>query len=81
MAPPWWTWDAPSSWTPWPPCATPARLAEALLHEAVHHLCNVTVSDAVWVQGDGGAVIVESPWTGNPLPVTTYLQACLVWAV
>ena len=60
-------------------CATPARLAEALLHEAMHHLCNVTVRDAVWVQGEGGAVIVESPWTGNPLPVTTYLQACLVW--
>jgi len=60
-------------------CATPARLTEALLHEAMHHLCNVTVRDAIWVQGEGGAVIVESPWTGNPLPLTTYLQACLVW--
>ena len=64
---------------PLAPGATPARLTEALLHEAMHHLCNVTLRETVWVQGDGGAVIVESPWTGNPLPVTTYLQACLVW--
>ena len=64
---------------PLAPCATPARLTEALLHEAMHHLCNVTLRDGVWVEGDGGALLVESPWTGNPLPVTTYLQACLVW--
>ena len=65
---------------PLAPAATPVRLAEALLHEAVHHLCNVTVSESVWVQGEAGTVLVESPWTGNPLALTTYLQACLVWA-
>ena len=64
---------------PLAPCATPARLTEAFLHEAMHHLCNVTVPDADWVQGEGATVVVASPWTGNPLPLTTYLQACLVW--
>jgi len=65
---------------PLAPCASPVRLAEAFLHEAVHHLCNVTVGESAWVQGEAGSMTVESPWTGNPLALTTYLQACVVWA-
>lgn len=61
-------------------CASVARLAEGLLHEAVHHLCNVTVRDTRWVEDPAATVTVESPWTGNPLPLWAYLQACLVWA-
>jgi len=65
---------------PMAPCATAVRLAEAFLHEAVHHLCNVTIGESAWVTGEAGSTIVESPWTGNPLALTTYLQACVVWA-
>jgi len=65
---------------PLSPAATQGRLAEALVHEAVHHLCNVTVRGAPWVDDGAVAMPIESPWTGNPLPLWGYLQACLVWA-
>jgi len=65
---------------PLSPAATGARLAEALVHEAVHHLCNVTVRGAPWAEDGAVAIPIESPWTGNPLPLWGYLQACLVWA-
>ena len=56
-------------------------VAEALVHEAIHGLlymqerCKAWVPDALYM----GASALVSPWSGNPLPLRQYLQACFVW--
>lgn len=57
--------------------ATPAVLADALLHETVH----ILIDHAELGQGllaDEGADIV-SPWSERPLDANTFMQACYVW--
>lgn len=56
--------------------------AEALVHEAVHSLLFMQDQRPFWgLQWTGGEEPGNalSPWTGRPLPVSTFLQACFVW--
>jgi hypothetical protein len=58
------------------------RLADALVHEAIHALLYMQVYRAPWGTSHGAfaqGVRVVSPWTGAALPVTSFLQACFVW--
>ncbi|MFC4161896.1 aKG-HExxH-type peptide beta-hydroxylase [Chitinimonas lacunae] len=65
---------------------SPAMLAEALLHEAVH--CALDCAELVhplldWERFADPAVndTRPSPWTGNPLTPHAFIHACVVWAV
>jgi len=59
-----------------------ALLAEGLVHEAIHSYMYMSERLEPWVT-DAGLYGPEhrtlSPWTGNPLPLRAYLQACFVW--
>jgi len=58
------------------------RLADALVHEAIHALLYMQLYRAPWGTSHGAYapdVRVVSPWTGAALPVTSFLQACFVW--
>ena len=56
-------------------------IAEGIVHEAVHGLLfmlerrNRWVADALYM----GPARIVSPWSGNPLRLRPYLQACFVW--
>jgi hypothetical protein len=57
-------------------------LADALVHEAIHALLYMQAYKAPW--GASTTAFTEdakvaSPWTGKPLTVTVFLQACFVW--
>jgi HEXXH motif-containing protein len=57
-------------------------VADALVHEAIHCLLLMLEYEDPLLSDDLAADAlppVESPWTGNPLPVPTYLHACYVW--
>lgn len=61
---------------------TPVELAEALVHESIHSVLYMDEQLDAWVLDDSlyaGPERVTSPWTGNPLPLRPYLQACFVW--
>jgi hypothetical protein len=57
-------------------------LAEALVHEAIHALLFMEELQHPWGDipelGDG-VRRVDSPWTGNALSLSSFLQACFVW--
>jgi hypothetical protein len=58
------------------------RIAEAIVHEAVHAVLYMQLQGNPWgLVGCRGAQEghVVSPWTGNPLPLSAYLHACFVW--
>ena len=58
------------------------RLAEAIVHEAIHALLYMQVQSYPWGSVDGpytDDITVKSPWTGAALPVSSFLQACFVW--
>ncbi len=67
---------------PFVPRATITELADGLIHEAIHCVCDlVEISSGRWI-GDPAAearLKVASPWTGRALDLHTYLQACWVW--
>jgi hypothetical protein len=57
-------------------------LAEALVHEGIHALLFMEELQRPW--GDipelrDGVRRVDSPWTGNSLSLSSFLQACFVW--
>lgn len=65
-------------------------LAEGLIHEAIHSALDVDervrqvtrLPQDHWVRNPDlydGASRVVSPWTGAPLALPTFLQACFVW--
>jgi hypothetical protein len=56
-------------------------IAEALIHEGIHGLLYMQERRKAWVGDDlyMGSAAVLSPWSGNPLLVRPYLQACFVW--
>jgi hypothetical protein len=59
-----------------------ADLAEALVHEGIHALLFMEELRHPW--GDipelrDGVRRLDSPWTGNALSLSSYLQACFVW--
>jgi hypothetical protein len=67
---------------PHAPYVDEAELAEALVHEAIHSLLYMQEAVAPWIL-DAPQYAVESniisPWTGRPLPMRPFLQACFVW--
>jgi len=67
---------------PFVACATPSEVADGLVHEAIHCICDLTeIHDGRWLPGgrDVYHVKVASPWTERQLDIHTYLQACWVW--
>lgn len=59
-----------------------ALLAEGLVHEAIHSLLYMSERLEPWVTSAelyGPEQRTKSVWTGNPLPLRSYLQACFVW--
>lgn len=57
-------------------------VADALVHESVHSLLYMDEIKHPWVLRDelfGSDVVTRSPWTGTPLPLRPFLQACFVW--
>lgn len=61
---------------------TPARLSDALVHEAMHTLLYMDEQQDRWVLRPelyDGPLRITSPWTGASLPLRPYLQACFVW--
>jgi hypothetical protein len=63
------------------PDATPACLAESVVHEAIHGLLYRDALGRPWVVGEPADETprLSSPWTGRPLPVRAYLEAACVW--
>jgi len=58
------------------------HVAEALVHEAIHGVLYMDEQHDPWVLDAAlyaGPMRIASPWTGNPLPLRPYLQACFVW--
>jgi hypothetical protein len=70
---------------PFVPSATISEIADGLVHEAIHCVCDaVEIREFRWLTGDErspelSAVKIRSPWTERPLDLHTYLQACWVW--
>ena len=61
---------------------TVEELADALVHEAIHGFLSMQERVEPWVHDASlytDAAAVVSPWSGNPLPVRPFLQACFVW--
>jgi len=59
-----------------------AEVADTLVREAIHSFLSMQERTEPWVHDpllytDAAAVV--SPWSGNPLPVDLFLQACFVW--
>jgi hypothetical protein len=64
------------------PMIDESRLAEAMVHEAVHSVLYMQVQSEPWGLVDfleEREPVLVSPWTGRPLPLSTYLHACFVW--
>jgi hypothetical protein len=59
-----------------------ARLADALLHEAIHSAIYWwEIDEPLFVrEGLFAQVCLRSPWTGRLLPAQTFVHACFVWA-
>lgn len=58
------------------------RIAEAMVHEAIHSLLYILVQSHPWGLTDFYEVEeprITSPWTGTRLLLSTYLHACFVW--
>jgi HEXXH motif-containing protein len=58
------------------------RIAESLVHEAIHGLLYMQIQRFPWgIEGPGAtdAWKATSPWSGRKLPLATYLHACFVW--
>src|ERR1700737_689005 len=64
-------------------CASHVKLAEAMVHEAIHALLYRALYTVPWGIDDNRAYVndtkIVSPWTGAQLRVTSFLQACFVW--
>jgi HEXXH motif-containing protein len=59
---------------------TVERLADALVHEAVHALLYMDELETRWLTaGSGHDAYVRSPWSGRDLLLRQFLQACFVW--
>jgi hypothetical protein len=58
-------------------------LAEAMVHEAIHALLYMALYTVPWGVDSNRmytkGVRIVSPWTGAPLNVSSFLQACFVW--
>ncbi len=63
------------------PAVSVADLADALLHEAIHHLLYMAELASPMILDPAACEGVRpvSPWTDNELTVHSYLHACHVW--
>jgi HEXXH motif-containing protein len=60
----------------------PAILADAIVHEGIHGLLYMQEYHRAWIYDSRGLTRdarVKSPWSGRPLPLPPFLQACFVW--
>jgi hypothetical protein len=58
----------------------PLDIAEALVHEAIHHMIYMIEIREYFLQNDPDIEkYIESPWTGTKLHIHNYLHACFVW--
>jgi len=58
------------------------HVAEALVHEAIHAVLYMDEQQDAWVLDEAlyaGPLRINSPWTGNRLPLRPFLQAAFVW--
>jgi HEXXH motif-containing protein len=58
------------------------RVADAIVHEAIHSLLYMQVQSQPWgLQNYSGEYepMVTSPWTGTRVLLSSYLHACFVW--
>lgn len=56
------------------------RLADALIHEAIHQLLYVLEIPELFVTSpSNNGVRIRSPWSGNFLSLHQYVHACFVW--
>jgi len=62
-----------------PQAADSSRLASSLIHEAIHHTLYVVEYSGEFVMRGFQGETIRSPWTGNNIPVHSYLHACFVW--
>ena len=59
---------------------TTARIADSLVHEAIHSFLYEREQSGCWVEcEEAERKYIESPWTGNLLRLDSYVQACFVW--
>jgi hypothetical protein len=59
-----------------------ARLAETLVHEAIHSILDVLETSEPFAdhpQPPNKNILVRSPWTNNEIPLRIYVHACFVW--
>ncbi|MBD2233662.1 aKG-HExxH-type peptide beta-hydroxylase [Phormidium tenue] len=64
------------------PTVDEADIADAIVHEAIHSLLYMQEDLEPWVMDEemyDPTPRIRSPWTGNPLPIRPFLQACFVW--
>jgi len=55
-----------------------AFMADAVVHESTHNMLrNHEALHGEFAKGSGDAI--ESPWSGNPLSLQSYVHACAVW--
>jgi hypothetical protein len=63
--------------------ASDIALAEVMVHEAIHALLFMALHTTPWGAEDNRAYAeglrIESPWSGRPLDLYQFLQACFVW--
>lgn len=64
------------------PGLRPADVVDAMVHESIHSLLYMQEDQEGWFLDPEllhSPTTICSPWTGNPLPLRPYLQACFVW--
>jgi hypothetical protein len=63
------------------PNVTAARIADSLIHEAVHSFLYEREQKKRWIIDleQTTDARIASPWTGKPLRLDSYLHACFVW--
>lgn len=57
------------------------ELAEGLVHEAIHAMLSMLTLEQRMIADGSGAkrTMIQSPWTGQMLPLEAYIHACFVW--
>ena len=69
-------------WNAHLPSVDTGLVAEALVHEAIHALLDMHQLHEPWFLSAEllpDDPVVQSPWTGSPLRLEPFLQACFVW--
>jgi hypothetical protein len=63
--------------------ASDIEITEAIVHEAIHSLLFMALCTVPWGIDPNRTYVtgvkIVSPWTGTPLDVEQFLQACFVW--